>query len=168
MTDLMTRRPRRVSSSAPTGFGGAPLVPTVLLADGDENARSMVRDALLEGTGPCDLRTVASAGELGDYLHGRMDPTLSPRPSLIIVDLDLPGTETALEAVRAIKASPALRCIPLVVIARHASAEQTAAAYDAGANTLLAKPVSFLALVKLMKVFTAYWLDAAQLPQEAA
>jgi two-component system response regulator len=33
---------------------------------------------------------------------------------------------------------------------------------------VIAKPVSFLALVKLMKVFTAYWLDAAELPQEAA
>jgi two-component system response regulator len=168
MTDQMTRRPRRVSGSAPTGFGGAPLVPTVLLADGDENARSMVRDALLEGTGPCDLRTVAGAGELADYLHGRADPAISPRPSLIIVDLDLPGTETAIDAVRGIKASPELRRIPVVVIARHASAEQTAAAYDAGANTLIAKPVSFLGLVKLMKVFTAYWLDAAQLPPAAA
>ena len=42
----------------------------------------------------------------------------------------------------------------------------TAVAYDAGANTLIAKPVTFLALVKLMKVFTAYWLDAATLPPE--
>jgi CheY-like chemotaxis protein len=168
MTDQMTRRPRRVSGSAPTGFSGAPLVPTVLLADGDENARSMVRDALLEGTGPCDLRTVASAGELGDYLHGRADPALSPRPSLIVIDLDLPGAESAIDAVRSIKSDPGLRRIPVVLFARHASAEQTAAAYDAGANTLIAKPVSFLGLVKLMKVFTAYWLDAAELPQEVA
>ena len=166
-------RPRRVSGSAAAGFAGAPLVPTVLLADADESARSMVRDALLEGTGPCDLRTVASSGELGDYLHARnahADPAITPRPSLIIVDLDLPGAETALDAVRSIKASPALRRTPVVVIARHATAEQTAAAYDAGANTLIAKPVSFLALVKLMKVFTAYWLDTAVLPpgQETA
>ena len=46
--------------------------------------------------------------------------------------------------------------------------EQTAAAYDAGANTVIAKPVTFLALVKLMKVFTAYWLEAAALPPERA
>ena len=46
--------------------------------------------------------------------------------------------------------------------------EQTAAAYDAGANTVIPKPVTFLALVKLMKVFTAYWLEAAALPPERA
>ena len=40
------------------------------------------------------------------------------------------------------------------------------AAYDAGVNTYLAKPVTFLALVKLMKVFTAYWLETAVLPPE--
>jgi hypothetical protein len=45
---------------------------------------------------------------------------------------------------------------------------QVAAAYDAGANTVIPKPVTFLALVKLMKVFTAYWLDAAALPPEDA
>ena len=40
------------------------------------------------------------------------------------------------------------------------------AAYEAGANTYIAKPVTFLALVRLMKVFTAYWLETAGLPPE--
>ena len=44
--------------------------------------------------------------------------------------------------------------------------EAVGAAYDAGVNTYLAKPVTFLALVKLMKVFTAYWLETAVLPPE--
>ena len=39
-----------------------------------------------------------------------------------------------------------------------------AAAYEAGANTYIVKPVTFLALVRLMKVFTAYWLETAELP----
>jgi len=56
----------------------------------------------------------------------------------------------------------------VVVLARVPHPEQTAAAYDAGANTVIAKPVTFLALVKLMKVFTAYWLEAAALPPESA
>ena len=39
-----------------------------------------------------------------------------------------------------------------------------AVAYEAGANTYIVKPVTFLALVRLMKVFTAYWLETAELP----
>lgn len=166
----MTRRPRTVSGSAAPGFLGVPLVPTVLLADADESARAMVRDALLEGTGPCDLRVVADAKKLDDYLHRRNafeDLVSSPRPALIVLDYDLPR-DGALDAVRAMKSNDGLRRIPVVVLASRLEPEQVAAAYDAGANTLIAKPVTFLALVKLMKVFTAYWLDAATLPPEAA
>jgi CheY-like chemotaxis protein len=166
----MTRRPRTVSSPGVAGRGGAPLVPTVLLADADATAREMVRDALLEGTGPCDLRTVADATELAEYLHRRgtfEDPVISPRPSLILIDGDLPN-QGGLDAVRAMKSNAALRRIPVVLIVRRADPELVDSAYDAGVNTLIAKPVTFLALVKLMKVFTAYWLDAASLPREAA
>jgi CheY-like chemotaxis protein len=164
----MTRRPRTVSGTAGPGFIGVPLVPTVLLADASASARAMVRDALLEGVGPCDLRTVTTAQELYDYLQnsGNMDdPDSSAKPALVLIDLDLPGNED-FDAVRAIKSNPELRRIPVVVLARAATNAQTAAAYDAGANTVIAKPTTFLALVKLMKVFTAYWLDAATLPPE--
>jgi CheY-like chemotaxis protein len=140
--------------------GAAGPVPAVLLADADADACAQIRDALLEGTGPCDLRTVTGARELDAYLAS------SPPPQLIAIDIDLPGTETgALDAVRAIKSDPGLRRIPVVVLARHPEPGQTAAAYEAGANTVIAKPVTFLALVKLMKVFTAYWLEAAALPE---
>ena len=127
----------------------------------------MVRDALLEGTGPCDLRAVADATELAEYLHRRgpfEDPVLSPRPALVVIDAELP-TQGGVDAVRALKSNAALRRIPVVLVVRRVDPAEAAAAYDAGANTVIAKPVTFLALVKLMKVFTAYWLDAASLPQ---
>jgi CheY-like chemotaxis protein len=164
----MARRPRTVSGMAGPGFIGVPLVPTVLLADASASARAMVRDALLEGVGPCDLRTVTTAHELHEYLQNSAnpdDPHSSAQPAIVVIDLDLPGNED-FDAVRAIKSNPELRRIPVVVLARTTTTSQTAAAYDAGANTLIAKPVTFLALVKLMKVFTAYWLDAATLPPE--
>ncbi len=44
------------------------------------------------------------------------------------------------------------------------AAETVASWYDVGTNTYIVKPVTFLALVRLMKVFTAYWLETAELP----
>jgi CheY-like chemotaxis protein len=170
-TEDMTGRPRTVTGSATPSRLAVPLVPTLLLADADPASRAMVRDALLEGVGPCDLRTVDSHDELMDYLHRRNDhepgkkPT--PTPSLIIIDHDLPD-HGGIEAVRAIKSNDDLRRIPVVVLAARIEPEDQAAAYDAGANTLIPKPVTFLALVKLMKVFTAYWLEAAVLPPEGS
>jgi two-component system, response regulator len=156
----MTRRPRTVSGTADPGrMISVPLVPTVLLADADGDACAQLRDALLEGTGPCDLRTVTTVRELDEFVAGQP-------PQLVLIDLDLPDPETgALDAVRAIKCNADLRRIPVVVLARNPRPDQVAAAYDAGANTVIPKPVTFLALVKLMKVFTAYWLDAASLPE---
>jgi two-component system response regulator len=134
--------------------------------EADEDARAMMRDALLEGARPSVLRAVSGTSELADYLHRRgahADPVTAPLPSLVIVDLDLPE-DGGLAAIREAKAARAR--IPVVALVRRPDAATVAAAYDAGANTVLPRPVTFLALVRLMKVFTAYWLEAAELPQE--
>jgi CheY-like chemotaxis protein len=150
----------------------AALLPTILFVDADDDYRAMARDALLEGRGPSDLRFATDGQDLLDYLLRRgahLDPIGSPRPALIVLDLKLPRLG-GLEAVRSIKSDAGLRRIPVVALTDGDGPEAVAAAYDAGVNTYLAKPVTFLALVKLMKVFTAYWLETAVLPpaQEAA
>ena len=149
----------------------AAALPTILFADADGDYRDMARDALLEGRSPSDLRYATDGQDLLDYLHrqGRhLDPIASPRPALILLDLSLPRLD-GLEAVRAIKSNADLRRIPVVALTDGGDPASVAAAYDAGVNTYLPKPVTFLALVKLMKVFTAYWLETAVLPaQEAA
>jgi CheY-like chemotaxis protein len=153
----MTRRPRTVGGFPPRS-ALAPL-PTILLLEADEDARAMVRDALLEGAKPSMLRTVGNAQELDEYFAS------GPAPSLVMVDLDLPDGD-GLRAVRAVKETR--RRIPVVALTHRSDPETVAAAYDAGANTVLPRPVTFLALVRLMKVFTAYWLEAASLPEETA
>ena len=144
------------------------LLPTILFADASESYRTMARDALLEGRSPSDLRFATDGQDLLDYLSRRgrhLDPIASPRPALIVLDLELPKLG-GLDAVRSIKSNQELRRIPVVALTQDADLDIVAAAYDAGINTYLAKPVTFLALVKLMKVFTAYWLETAVLPPE--
>ncbi|HET9739179.1 MAG TPA: response regulator [Solirubrobacteraceae bacterium] len=159
----MTGRPRTVSGRA-ADQGRAPttpLAPTVLLADADADAQAMMRDALLEGTGPCQLRTVGSAEELESYLR---DPNpANPKPALVLIDLH----EDGLDALTRIKRDADLRHIPVVVLASAANDDTaTAAAYEAGANTVIPKPATFIELVRLVKVLTAYWLEAAALPPQ--
>jgi CheY-like chemotaxis protein len=143
-----------------------PTLPTILYADASEDYRAMARDALLEGRNATDMRTVGTGGELLGYLQRppTVDGALKPVPSLIVLDADLPGEPPGLEAVRAIKRDPALRRIPVVALGTGADSDTIAEAYEAGANTYIVKPVTFLALVRLMKIFTAYWLETAELP----
>jgi CheY-like chemotaxis protein len=144
-------------------------LPTVLFADASEDYRSMARDALLEGRNATDMRTVADGAELLAYLREVPAPTgkITPAPSLIVLDAELPGTPNGLELVRTLKQDAALKRIPIVALGAGDDDGTIAAAYDAGVNTYIVKPVTFLALVRLMKVFTAYWLETAELPPDA-
>jgi CheY-like chemotaxis protein len=126
----------------------------------------MARDALLEGRNATDMRTVGDGAELVTYLQraGAKDGAVMPVPSLIVIDAQLPGTPAGADAVRALKTNEATRRIPVVVLGATDDAQTIDDAYEAGANTYIVKPVTFLALVRLMKVFTAYWLETAELP----
>ncbi len=161
------QRGRRVSARS-----RVPALPTVLFADASADYRAMARDALLEGRTATDMRTVAAGDELLAYLDraGAPEGAVMPRPSLILLDAALPGEPGGLDVVRRLKADPATHAIPVVALGEDDDPATVAAAYTAGVNTYIAKPVTFLALVRLMKVFTAYWLETAELPppQEAA
>jgi CheY-like chemotaxis protein len=143
-----------------------PMLPTILFADASEDYRSMARDALLEGRSATDLRAVASGDEVLAYVNraGATEGAVTPAPSLIIVDAQLPGTPAGHQLIRALKQDPRTRRVPVVALGADDDPDVVAAAYDAGANTYIVKPVTFLALVRLMKVFTAYWLETAELP----
>jgi CheY-like chemotaxis protein len=159
----MTRRPGTVGGPGSAGREGLPLLPTILLVDADEEAGAMVRDAMLEGTGPFDLRTISTATELEHYLAAENDPS-RPTPTLVLVDLDVDSGD-AIEAIEHLKHGASTRRIPVVALTRTRDDERIERAYDAGANTVLPRPVTFLALVRLMKVFSSYWLEAAALPR---
>jgi CheY-like chemotaxis protein len=120
-----------------------PVLPTVLFGDASADYREMARDALLEGRTATVMRTVADGGEL---------------------DVALPGEPGGLALIRKLKSDDRLRRIPVVALGTDDDPQTVASAYDAGVNTYIVKPVTFLALVRLMKVFTAYWLETAELP----
>jgi two-component system response regulator len=134
-----------------------PALPTILFADTNEDYRAMARDALLEGRNATDLRTVSDGEELLAYLQraGATEGAVTPAPNLVILDARL-----GLELIPTIKAKTP---IPVVVLGADDDPDTVKQAYAAGANTYIVKPVTFLALVRLMKIFTAYWLETAEL-----
>jgi two-component system response regulator len=144
-----------------------PMLPTVLFADANPDYRSMARDALLEGRNATDLRTVADGAELLAYLEraGQRTGAVTPPPSLLVIDAELPGSPGGTELIQQLKSDPKTRHIPVVALGNDDDPRTVQAVYEAGANTYIVKPVTFLALVRLMKVFTAYWLETAELPQ---
>jgi two-component system response regulator len=141
---------------------------TILLADDDEDDRLMTRDALRDARLHNDLRTVVDGVELMAYLRreGRFaDERESPRPGMILLDLNMPRMDGR-EALAAIKADPELRAIPVVVLTTSKAEEDVIRTYDLGVNSFITKPVTFLGLVEVMKVFSRYWMEIVDLPGE--
>jgi CheY-like chemotaxis protein len=88
----------------------------------------------------------------------------SPRPSLILLDLNLPGTDGR-QVLAEIKRDPVLKKIPVIVFTTSVDEVDVNACYAAGANSYMAKPADFTGLVRAMERFKEYWLQTAIVPQ---
>ncbi len=139
---------------------------TILMADDDEDDRLMTKEALEESKVANDIRFVTDGEELLDYLYRRgkySDPEKSPRPGLILLDLNMPRKDGR-EALREIKADPDLRQIPVVILTTSKDEEDIIRSYDLGVNSFITKPVSFEGLVYVINTLAQYWFQIVQLP----
>jgi CheY-like chemotaxis protein len=141
---------------------------TILMADDDPDDRLLAAEALREGRVPNDLRFVENGEELLDYLRRRgrwANPSDSPRPGLVLLDLNMPRMDGR-EALAEIKADPQLRRIPVVVLTTSRAEADVTRSYDLGANSFIAKPVTFGGLVDAMRTLGRYWMETVELPPD--
>ena len=76
-------------------------------------------------------------------------------PSVVILDLKLPGID-GVEVLAQIRARN--QFVPVVVMTSSEEPRDIAAAYRAGANSYLAKPVDFDDFVELARDLVRYWV----------
>ena len=68
------------------------------------------------------------------------------------------------EALREIKDDTELRRIPVVVLTTSKAGTDIGRMYDLGANSFIAKPIQFEALVNVMRLLGQYWFNTVELP----
>lgn len=148
-----------------------PAIPrpiTLLMADDDPDDRLMAREAFEESRLTNPLRFVSDGEELMDYLHRRgvyADEQEYPFPGLILLDLNMPRKDGR-EALREIRNDPQLRRLPVVVLTTSRADEDIIRSYDLGVNSFIVKPVTFGALVEVMRDISRYWFEIVALPPE--
>lgn len=141
---------------------------TLLIADDDPEDRMLIRDALTEGRLSNDVRFVVDGEELMNYLlrrEGYADPDKSPRPGLILLDLNMPRKDGR-EALREIKEHPALKQIPVIVFTTSKAEEDILRSYQLGVSSFITKPVTFSRLIEVMSAIGKYWFNIVELPPE--
>jgi CheY-like chemotaxis protein len=142
--------------------GGA----TVLLVEDDPNDVLLTQRAFRKLGVPLDLQIAGDGDAAVAYLSGAgdyADRQRFPLPALVLLDLKLPR-RSGLEVLEWRRGRSPLDRIPVVVLTSSRESTDVNTAYQRGANSYLVKPVSFEAMLEMMKTINVYWLVMNERP----
>jgi CheY-like chemotaxis protein len=86
------------------------------------------------------------------------------RPKAILLDLKLPRV-SGLEVLARLKADPATREIPVIIMTSSREAPDLERAYELGVNSYLVKPVEFAGFVDVIRRAGMYWMFLNETPR---
>lgn len=89
--------------------------------------------------------------------------TKAPRPAIILLDLNLPGTDGR-EVLAQIKQDSELKMIPVVVFTTSSNPKDVEVCYRCGVNGYILKPIDVKKLMRTVQVLIDYWFEAVILP----
>jgi CheY-like chemotaxis protein len=138
----------------------------VLMADDDEDDCLLVESAFQDMGIAHVLRFVGDGQELLDYLYNEgdfADPEKSPRPDLILLDLNMPRIDGR-EALARIKSDPQLKNIPVLILTTSREERDIALSKHAGASSFLSKPEEFADLTDTLEKFCTAILHDPDIP----
>jgi two-component system response regulator len=103
-----------------------------------------------------------------DYLFRRnrySDVESAPLPELILLDLNLPGTDGR-DVLEELKKDPTLKNIPVIVLTTSSDEKDINNCYQAGANSYIQKPVDLQGFFAAIQRLKDFWFEVALLPRQ--
>lgn len=143
-----------------------PRLPSILLVDDSDEDYESVVWALRRITFDDRIVRCASGDDALDLLYHRgpyADDTSSWQPSLIVLDLNMPGTDGR-EFLRQIKTDELLRTIPVVIYTTSSNPRDIEYCYQIGANSYQVKPVDFEKFCASWHTLVEHWFYHVTLP----
>lgn len=137
----------------------------LLVEDSPEDCRATIRAFKRSGFDK-PIVNCGDGDEALDYLFRRGDyaaPEKATRPSLILLDLNLPGTDGR-EVLEQVKTDRDLCDIPVVVLTTSSDPRDVMASYKAGANSYVQKPLDRDVLYSTVHQLKEYWFGVTILP----
>jgi CheY-like chemotaxis protein len=138
----------------------------ILLVEDNLQDIEITRRAFTQGHVRNELFAVRDGEEALDYLYRRgrfTDPATSPRPGMILLDLNLPKL-SGIEVLQQIKQDEDLKSIPVIVLTVSQRDEDVVQSYRLGVNTYIQKPVEFENFMRVVTAIEEYWILIATLP----
>ena len=140
--------------------------PILLVEDSPEDFEATLRAFRKSGLKNTVVRC-ENGDQALDYLYRRgeyADPASSPRPGVVLLDLNLPGTDGR-QVLSEIKGDERLRDIPVVVLTTSSDERDINACYRSGANSYIQKPVDVDGFMKAIERLNGYWFEVVILPK---
>jgi two-component system, chemotaxis family, response regulator Rcp1 len=136
----------------------------VLLVEDSPGDVRLTREAFKDAKVYINLHVASDGAEAMDFLNRQGEHANGPRPDLILLDLNLPKKDGR-EVLAELKASPALKCIPVVILTTSASEADIQGSYQQHANCYITKPVDLEGFLKVVKSIDSFWLSVVKLPR---
>lgn len=139
--------------------------PLLIIEDSDEDFAALSR-VMAQANLSHPIYRCEDGEEALDFLYHQGEyqkEDLAPRPSLIILDLNLPGTDGR-EVLAELKQDQDLQTIPIVIFSTSSNPKDIDACYRYGISGYLVKPMGTERLNKLVTTFLEYWFQAVELP----
>lgn len=143
-----------------------PQQPILLVEDSPEDYEATTRALRKAGLANPILRC-GDGDEALDFLHRRgdyADPARAPRPGVILLDLNLPGTDGR-EVLAEVKGDDHLKRIPVIVLTTSTDERDIERCYLAGANSYIKKPVDLPGFLRAIQQLKDYWFEVVILPK---
>jgi two-component system response regulator len=131
----------------------------ILLAEDSAQDVELTLQALGEHNLSNSVDVARDGAEALDYLfrRGAHAARQNGNPVLILLDLKMPRVD-GLEVLRAVKADPRLRTIPVVVLTSSRAEQDVVRSYELGVNAYVVKPVQFDKFVAAVRELGLFWM----------
>jgi two-component system response regulator len=140
-------------------------IKRILLVEDSPRDAEMTIEALGEYNLANDVVHVRDGAEALDFLYGRGTHAARRReaPAVVLLDLKMPKVD-GMEVLRQMKADPALKMIPVVVMTSSREEQDLIRSYELGVNAYIVKPVRFPEFMEAVKNLGAFWAVLNQGP----
>ena len=139
----------------------------ILIVDDNDDDYNITIRALRKSGVDVMVRRCEDGDIALDYLYHRgafEHPKTAPRPDIILLDLNLPGTDGK-EVLSILKADETLMNIPVIVMTTSSDPVDIEKCYHYGANSYVQKPVGFDNYMVAIEQIKSFWLDVALTPK---
>ena len=135
----------------------------ILLVEDNAGDVGLIEEVFEEAKINNNIHVAEDGEEAMLYLQGEGKFLGSPRPDIILLDLNLPKKDGR-EVLREIKEDSNLKNIPVVVLTTSNAEKDILGAYGLHANAYITKPLDFNQFIRVVESIVNFWLEIVRLP----